>query len=193
MTRSGNDSEQDLVKFMRQGDGKAMKTVYCRHIGYLTAVCSRYVIGDEDIKDVLQESFIKIFTSAGKFEYQGEGSLRAWMTRIVVNEALKFLKSKDKLDTVLYEWDLPDAIDDDEEPSVGDVPASVIQAMIRELPVGYRTVFNLYVFEKKSHKEIASILHIKENTSASQFHKAKRLLAKGIKEYNSASNGRAMD
>ncbi|HNX65523.1 MAG TPA: sigma-70 region 4 domain-containing protein, partial [Bacteroidales bacterium] len=66
-----------------------------------------------------------------------------------------------------------------------DIPSSVILDMIRSLPQGYRTVFNLYVFEEKSHKEIASILNIAENSSASQFHRAKSILVKKIKEYKS--------
>lgn len=189
MTHSGNYSDIELVEQIRQGDSKAMKSAYCQHIEYLTAVCSRYIICDDDIKDVLQDSFIKIFTSINKFEYQGVGSLRAWMVRIVVNESLKFLKKKEKFDTILYESELPDVIDDEENLEVNGIPSSVIQEIIRKLPVGYRTVFNLYVFENKSHKEIASILNIKENTSASQFFKAKKLLAKSFKEYNSANYG----
>lgn len=182
MTHSGNDNERELVRLIQQGDASAMKTVYCRYIEYLTAVCSRYVIYDDDTRDVLQDSFIKIFTSIDKFEYRGEGSLKAWIVRIVINESLKFLKKNERFDVIQYEWDLPDAID---EPETDDIPASIIQNMIRQLPTGYRTVFNLYVFEEKSHKEIASILNIKESTSASQLHRAKDMLAKKIQEYKS--------
>lgn len=182
MTHSGNDNERELVRLIQQGDASAMKTVYCRYIEYLTAVCSRYVIYDDDTRDVLQDSFIKIFTSVDKFEYRGEGSLKAWMVRIVINESLKFLKKNERFDVIQYERDLPDAID---EPETDDIPASIIQNMIRQLPAGYRTVFNLYVFEEKSHKEIASILNIKESTSASQLHRAKDMLAKKIQEYKS--------
>jgi RNA polymerase sigma-70 factor (ECF subfamily) len=71
----------------------------------------------------------------------------------------------------------------EEEPDLDDIPTSVILEMIRSLPVGYRTVFNLYIFENKSHKEIASILDIAENTSASQLHRAKSCLAKQISVY----------
>ena len=81
-------------------------------------------------------------------------------------------------------WDFPDVIEDvDEDADFEEIPISTILEMIRALPVGYRTVFNLYVFEKKSHKEIASILNITENTSASQLHRAKSTLAKEINEY----------
>jgi len=82
----------------------------------------------------------------------------------------------------LPSWDLPDMADD-REPDFNDIPISVILEMIRKLPLGYRTVFNLYVFEEKSHKEIASILNIAENTSASQLHRAKGLLMQEIDLY----------
>ena len=78
--------------------------------------------------------------------------------------------------------DLPDVPEDD-EPSLPKVPPAVIQEMIKALPDGYRTVFNLFVFENKSHKEIASMLGIKEDSSASQFFRARATLAKNIKEY----------
>ncbi len=90
-------------------------------------------------------------------------------------------KSKLKV-TNLPSWDLPD-MTDDQEPDFEDIPTSAILDMIRTLPVGYRTVFNLYVFEEKSHKEIAQILGIAENSSASQLHRAKRLLIKEIESY----------
>ena len=80
------------------------------------------------------------------------------------------------------DWDLPD-IADEQEPDFDEIPTSVILKMIGTLPTGYRTVFNLYVFEEKSHKEIASILGIAENTSASQLHRAKKLLIKEIEIY----------
>ncbi len=180
----GNMKETDLVLLIRKKDARAMKTLYGRYIGYLTATCSRYIVREDDVKDILQESFIKIFTSLDKFEYRGEGSLKAWMTRIVVNESLKFLKKSKEVDLIQYTWDLPET-EDMEEPDINEVPTSVIQEMIQDLPVGYRTVFNLYVFEQKTHKEIAELLNIREDSSASQLHRAKSILAKKIKEYTS--------
>lgn len=161
-----------------------MKALYCQYAEYLTAVCSRYIISPEDVRDILHDSFIKIFTSIDQFEYRDVGSLRAWITRIVVNESLKSLKRDEKFTNVQDENDFPTAVDDS-EPDTDNVPASVIQAMIRQLPTGYRTVFNLYVFEAKSHKEIAEMLNIKEDTSASQLHRAKSMLAKQINEFKS--------
>ena len=69
-----------------------MKVLYDRHVGYMAAVCSRYITDSDDIKDILQEAFIKIFSSIEKFTWRGPGSLRAWMSRIVVNDSLKFLR-----------------------------------------------------------------------------------------------------
>ena len=156
-----------------------MKVLYGRYAGYLTAVCARYIPDDDDVKDILQEAFIKIFQSMDRFSWRGEGSLKAWMTRIVVNDALKSLRRKKSLPLSEVLSDRAD----EEEPMFAAVPLQVIQEMIRKLPDGYRTVFNLFVFEDKSHKEIASLLGIKENSSASQLHHAKALLGRWIKEY----------
>lgn len=190
MLYSGNDPEATLLEQIRHGDKKAMKELYCHYSGYLNAVCSRYIACDEDVRDVLQESFIKIFSSIDKFCYKGDGSLKAWMSKIAVNESLTLLNKKEKLAIVQYGSDIPDTIDDnddDEGPDTGDIPVRAIQAMIRKLPTGYRTVFNLYVFEGKSHKEIAEMLKLKESSSASQLHRAKALLAKMIQEYKSTN------
>ena len=179
------DKEQELLKRILSGDITAMKEFYNDYSGYLTAVCSRYISNRADVKDILQESFIKIFKSISRFTYKGVGSLKAWSSRIVVNESLKFIKENERLNIINSPiWDLPD-ISDEAEADFEEIPASAILEMIRALPVGYRTVFNLYIFEEKSHKEIASILNITENTSASQLHRAKSLLMKQINEYKS--------
>ncbi len=177
------NSERELIRQIVQGNRMAMKRFYDDHSGYLTAVCARYISNREDIKDVLQESFLKIFKAIPTFTYKGSGSLRAWSVRIVVNEALKHIRTNEKMQfTSLAEGDLPDQTDE-RDPDFEDIPASVIQEMIRTLPPGYRTVFNLYVFEQKSHKEIASILHIAADSSASQLHRAKAILMKEIELY----------
>lgn len=175
--------ERELIRQIVQGNRVAMKRFYDDHSGYLTAVCARYIPNKEDVRDVLQESFLKIFNAIHKFEYKGSGSLRAWSTRIVVNEALNHIKAKEKMKfTDLPDEDLPDPVDEG-EPDFEDIPTSVILEMIRMLPPGYRTVFNLFIFENKSHKEIASLLHITESSSASQLHRAKGILMKEIELY----------
>lgn len=159
-----------------------MKALYDRYAGFLTAVCSRYIENREDVKDLMQDSFIRIFSSIGSFEYRGEGSLKAWMSRIVINNTLKYIRDNIQKGMISIDEDIPD-VPDEEIPEISEIPPSVIQEMIRRLPEGYRTVFNLFVFEGKSHKEIAMLLGIKENSSASQLHRAKALLAGWIREY----------
>ena len=79
---------------VRRQDKTAMKMLYDRYVGYLTAVCARYIPDDDEVKDILQEAFIKVFQSMDKFSWRGDGSLKAWLTRIVVNDSLKFLRRK---------------------------------------------------------------------------------------------------
>lgn len=176
------ENESDLVRLTKADEPAAMRLIYKTYIRHLSAVCSRYIVNDEDLKDVLQECFLKIFASLSDFSYRGEGSLKAWLTKIVINESLKHIKQSRRIlfDQVTAETEsIQDA-----EPDIEQIPASVIHSFIRELPEGYRLVFNLFVIEGKSHKEIAGMLGIKESTSASQLHRAKALLACKINEYN---------
>lgn len=177
-----NLTEQKLAERIKRRDSKAMKALYDRYAGFLTAVCSRYIENKEDVKDLMQDSFIRIFSSIGSFEYRGEGSLKAWMSRIVINNTLKYIRDNIQKGMISIDEDIPD-VPDEEIPEISEIPPSLIQEMIRRLPEGYRTVFNLFVFEGKSHKEIAMLLGIKENSSASQLHRAKALLAGWIREY----------
>lgn len=169
------------MRLFQSDEPSAIRLMYHRYIGHLTAVCSRYIPDDDDLKDVLQEAFLKIISAVGSFRYSGEGSLRAWATKIVVNESLKFIRQTRRPDF----GPIPENITDipDDEPEIADVPASAIHGFIRELPDGYRLVFNLFAIEGRSHREIASMLGIRESTSASQLHRAKALLASKIREY----------
>lgn len=186
--RRGPD-ERKLVALAREHDAASLKALYDAYVQYLAAVCRRYLSSEDDVKDVLQDSFVKIFSSLDRFEWRGEGSLRLWMRRIVVNEALMLLRRRSSEKTAPFSSQ-PEAPDlEDADPEVEQVPLEVLQDMIRSLPEGYRTVFNLHVFEQLPHREIAGLLGISENTSFSQFSRAKNLLARKIREYLS-SEGR---
>lgn len=180
------DNEIELLQLVKNGDPSALKMIYSRYIRVLTALCGRYIINDEDVKDVLQDSFVKIFGTISSFRYTGKGSLRAWMSRIVVNKSIDFLKERGRI--IFTSLDGVSDRSDDIDADTTDLPASVIYGFIRELPDGYRTIFNLYVIEEKSHREIALMLNIKDSTSASQLYRAKQLLAKRIKEYLNNTN-----
>lgn len=176
------NKEQILIDRLLLKEEAAWKELFEVYSGNLTYVCSRYILDKDNVHDVLQNSFIKMFRSIERFQYRGNGSLRAWMSRIVVNESLTFLKQNSDFKNFVDDSELPD-MTMDEEPDLQQIPEAVIMEMIRFLPEGYRTVFNLFVFEEKSHKEIAEVLGIAENSSASQFHRARVTLAQKIKEY----------
>ncbi len=177
----GADKEKQLLGLFDRGDASAMDRLYAEYADYLAGVCYRYVGNDDDMKDVLQEAFIKIFTRIGSFEYRGRGSLKAWMTRIVVNESLTFLRRNAAAVETPINGDTPDTADD--TPATEGIDAATLMGMVARLPEGYRVVFNLFAIEGMSHKEIADELGITPSTSASQFFKAKRMLARMINEY----------
>jgi len=176
-------ADERLLRRLHDGDRRAQRELYERFAGAAMAVSMRLVADEEAARDVVQESFVRILTHIGNFEYRGEGSLRAWVMRVVSNEAVTWLKRRQRLQALCLDRE-PETVDvPDEEPDVGHVPLEVLQGMISRLPDGYRTVFCLYVFDRLTHKEIARQLGIRENSSASQFLRAKRQLASMINEY----------
>ena len=177
----GKDKEQIIVQLFRRGDASAMDVLYAEYANYLTAICARYIADDDDVRDVLQEAFIKIFTTIDSFDYRGAGSLKAWASRIVINECLQWLRQQRRSPIGRMETDPPDLPDDD--PETEELSSDEMTHLIRQLPDGYRAVLNLYVVEGKSHKEIAQLLGIKPDSSASQLHRAKNMLARIIKDY----------
>ncbi|MGI6232852.1 MAG: RNA polymerase sigma factor [Prevotella sp.] len=179
----GLDKEQQILRHWSKNPSSAMDELYTYAADYLNGVCFRYIPGDDDRKDVLQEAFIKIFTQIGTFRYQGKGSLRAWMTRVTVNEALQWIRRQKRNAQVETVENLPEI--PEEEPDTTLFTEDEIAEVIQRLPDGYRAVFNLYVVEGKSHKEISELLHIRPDSSASQLLRAKRMLAKMLKELKS--------
>lgn len=181
MTSGSHIDEQQLATLAAAGDTDALKQIYCLYSGALTATVARYVVDDDAVRDVLHDSFVKIFASIGNFSYRGNGSLKAWLQRIVVNEALGWLRNSNRLSTVSID-DAEIDISDDATPDVERLDADRLMKLIKQLPTGYRTVLNLYALEGRSHSEIASLLGITPGSSASRLHRAKLLLAQMIKE-----------
>lgn len=179
-----DNQEQQLVRRLQDGEKAAAREFYSLYADRLAGICSRYIDNREDLKDVFQDAFIHILTHINDFDYRGTGSLQAWAAKIMVNQSLKFLRIRQQQEFVKLNFDITDEPQEDDDPPVSDIPPDVIGQMLSRLPVGYRTVFNLYVFEGKSHSEIADLLDIKADSSASQLHRAKNLLAKMIREYN---------
>ena len=180
----------NLVERIRQKDQRAMSQLYQMYIRELSSVCYRYVPSESDAKDVLQESLVKIFASIPTLDYRGENAFRIWMRKVVVNEALHFLRERRKLKASLglriVDPDLETASDaqttDEETIDTEMFTPDTLHRLISELPDGCRIVVYLYVFEGYSHRQIAELLNVSESTSASQLYYAKQLLARRIKE-----------
>jgi RNA polymerase sigma-70 factor (ECF subfamily) len=141
----------------------------------MMALCCRYLKSREDAEEALLDGFYKFFSHLKEFRYQGEAALYAWLKKIMINECLMFLRRRHAFSVVSEKTveDLPIAA----EP-LADLSAAEIFHLIVQLPVGYRTVFNLHVIEGMEHREIAKLLGIAEGTSKSQLSKARLLLQK---------------
>ena len=174
------ETERQLLDAILGGDGKAMRRLYDRFSGYTMAIALRYVPNRDDVRDVLQDSFVKILTSIQTFDYRGEGSLKSWVARIVANRSIDWIKEHERM-TIISQ--IPEETIDEGVPDVDEVPPDILDQMIGRLPAGCRMVLNLHVFGQLSHKDIAQRLGIKEDSSASQFFYAKKLLKEMISDY----------
>mgnify|MGYP002620820913 CR=1 FL=1 len=175
------ETEKQLLEAIHSGEKDAMRRLYDRYSGYAMAIALRYVPERDEVRDVLQDSFVKILTTIGQFEYRGEGTLKSWVARIVSHQAIDHLRAHSR---IALTDNLPDIADeeDEAEPDFGNLATDALLTLIGRLPANYRTVLNLFVFEQWSHREIAELLGIKENTSSSIFSRAKRMLSIIIKE-----------
>ena len=166
-----------LIKEAKHGSAAAQKCLFDLYASKMMLICRRYVKSVEDSEEVMLDGFYKVFRAIGDFNYLGDEAFQAWVKRIMVNECLMFLRKRSPFSVVAES-------DTDEIPLPAEVLSSMSAAeillLIIQLPVGYRTVFNLHAIEGYSHLEIASLLGIREATSRSQLAKAKQYLQKMI-------------
>lgn len=168
-----NPDEQRLIEGCRKGDRKSQKELYDRFAPKMMAVCLRYMGDSERAADILQDGFITVYSKLDSFS--GEGSFEGWIRRIFVNTALMSLRKNDVLkesDDLETAWGLAS----ESTSALQDLSYKELIRMIAELPPGFRTVFNMYVIEGYSHKEIGEALGISEVTSRSQLTRARKLL-----------------
>lgn len=179
--------ECELVSKIRCGDISAMRYAYDAYAPYLTAVCRRYLSDEDDVKDTLHNAYLIVFSKMDMYEPREGASLRSWMTRIVVNEALKLLRSRRVVEFASYD----EVMDQAEVPRCdsSEIPFDEIVALLHRLPDRYRMVFNLYVFEDMSHGEIARMLGISATLSSTVLHRAKAAMAKMINEKYAICHG----
>ncbi|MCB9275707.1 MAG: sigma-70 family RNA polymerase sigma factor [Lewinellaceae bacterium] len=163
-----------------KGEPPAQRQLYEAFKVPMFRLCLRYAGSREEAEDMLQEGFIKVFTDLQ--QYRGEGPLAGWVRRVVLNVVLQHLRRQKNTPVALDVQDIPDVPDEDTDNLFGELRARALAALVQRLPPGYRTVFNLFVMEGHSHREIADILDISESTSKSQLSKAKAMLRRMLEK-----------
>lgn len=171
----------EIKKILRgclAGNKRDQELLYRRYSAKLYGVCLQYTGSHEEGRDVLQESFIKIFTNL--HTYSGEGSFEGWMRRIVVNTALERHRNRYYLNKVDDPGNIAETFQGSGVEDMTGLEAEDLLGLIMELPPKYRMVFNLYAIEGYAHREIASMLSISEGTSKSNLSRARTILQRKV-------------
>ena len=162
-----------------EGDQRAQRKLFDMYAPKMMGVCLRYMKDHAQAEDVLQDGFVKVFTKLEK--YSGDGSLEGWVRIIMVNTALDHLRKTNKFNANISMDEVGYKVESDT-----DVLASLMEEdllkLIQEMPTGYKTVFNMFAIEGYSHKEIGERLGVSENTSKSQYSRAKAYLRIKVEE-----------
>ena len=168
------DIHKEILAGCIKGESSAQRRLFESHSRMLLGVCNRYATNIEEAEDIMQEGFVKIFRNIK--EFKGDGSLVAWMRRIMINTAITHYH---KMRKHRYHDDLDEVREtkfEDQQWEEADFTREELYNIIQRMPDGYRMVFNLYAVEGYKHREIAEILEIDENTSKSQYSRARRWL-----------------
>jgi len=174
-----------IISEAQKGKASAQEKIYDLYSGAMLGICARYCRNISDAEDVLQEGFLKAFMNISKSHFETVPSFSAWLKRIMINTALNHIRAQKK-NLFIDEWNdniesTELSYEDSANSNIG-ISQKEILNMIQTLPDGYRTIFNLFVFEKYSHQDIAITLGISVNTSKTQLFKARKILQKKIKE-----------
>lgn len=167
---------EPYIKKCTENNREAQLKIYQLYSPVLYGLCLKYMRNEDDAKDVFQEAFVIAFQKMDQYKF--EGSFEGWLKRIFINKLLETLKKKKK--DVLYLDNYDTNIADEDEIEIPPIKQEKLLEYIQELPDQYRMVFNLYIFEKMKHKEIAVMLGISEGTSKSNLNRAKSILKKRI-------------
>lgn len=191
MQRNGNNycqsnemkqmDHHQLLKDCLKQRPEAQRMLYEHFAPLMLGVCFRYTKSVSDAEEVLQEGFVKVFARLKQFK--GEGQLGAWIRKIMVNTALNYLKTNQKYRYDLSFDEMPLHLVSTDNPVVN-LQTKELAELIRQLPTGFQTIFNLYAVEGYKHAEIASMLGISEGTSRSQYARARILLIEWIEKFS---------
>ena len=176
-------TEFQIIQGCIEGDARCQRSLFERYAGKMLIVCLRYATDQMEAEDILQNGFVKIYRYISQFKH--EGSFEGWMRKVMVNTALKHCQKKRiHFDELQPEMPGAPVIEPYVYSHIGETD---LLHLIRQLPEGYRIVFNLHVIEGYSHEEIASMLGIKDSTSRSQLVKARRMLQTAIASVHKAT------
>ncbi len=174
-----DEQEKTLLTACLKGQPEAQRQLYERYKVPMYRLCLRYAADAVEAEDMLQEGFIKVFNDLPQF--RGDGALGGWIRKVVLHSALQYLRKRMQWGTWVSEEHIPEQPLPDTRPDMQDEAQRIVQ-LLQKLPEGYRTVFNLFVIEEFSHKEIAEMLGISENTSKTQLFKAKAMLRRCLEK-----------
>lgn len=164
---------QKIITLSKAKDSQAERALFLRFAPFVLSLCRRYASQDDDAQDFMQECFIHVFSKIKHYD-ETKGAFEPWLNRVCTNRVLQLLRKSKKKITIVYPDELPEQ---ELTPSeFEEIPQEVIMQAIQQLPNGYREVFNLYIFEGWSHKEIGKALGIADATSRSQLTRAKKIL-----------------
>jgi RNA polymerase sigma-70 factor (ECF subfamily) len=172
---------RQLVKDCLKRKPEAQKVLYQHFASTMLGVCFRYTKSMNDAEEVLQIGFIKVFERLDQFKEEGE--LAGWIRRIMINAALNYLKTNQRYRYDLSFEEMPLHVVSTENPEMS-LRAKELAELIRQLPTGFQTIFNLYAVEGYKHKEIAAMLGISEGTSRSQYARARMILIEWIEKFS---------
>lgn len=186
MNYSGNHNvtETDLIRGCIDGERRMQEELYRRFSAKMYAVCLRYAGNADDAQDILQDGFVKIFKNLDRF--RGEGSFEGWIRRIFVNTAIEHLRRRTYLTPIAEKEE--NTIPYKEKTALDRLGEKDILKLISQLSPGYRTVFNMYVVEGYTHKEIGDLLGISEGTSKSQLARARMILQEMVVKFLEETN-----
>jgi len=172
------ENQKRVLKKALKGDRNAQRKLYEQFAPKMLSVCRQYIKDQHFAEDVMISGFVKVFS--GLHTFRNEGSFEGWVRRIMIREAISYLR---KNQFVVFDSDQTDLVAEEAVYMESSLQASEVQSLVDSLPEGYKMVFVLHVVEGYKHKEIATMLDISESTSKSQLFKARRFLQQRVSSF----------
>jgi RNA polymerase sigma factor (sigma-70 family) len=183
MKEAHKDPLFEIIQGCVKGDSKCQQIIYQKFYGKMLGMCMRYSKDREEARDILQDGFLKVFTNIKL--YAGSGSFEGWVRKVIINTALDSIRKNKHLiqySDSEYEEEGTEDVHEEENNEYANISAAEIMEAVQQLPLAYRTVFNMFVVDGFSHSEIAEKLGIKAGTSKSNLSKAKMNLKEILRE-----------